>query len=810
MKLLLISDFFPDPDIPGGASTRVYHLMRELSRDHKITLLTTRWPGVPVHTEKIRDICEKVVFYDFIEKAGGRISDNPIFKRFKELRHILVEEPQMVQSAKRHDSSFKKSLGTLDLKEFDLIQVEDSYLAYRLFDVKKTHPDIPIVIDMHNVNTLMEKRNFELAKGWRWRTYRYFEWQKMSRYEKKVFNTFDLVLTCSGEDKKICLSMAPGINASVVPNGVDTGFFDGVKGNPEPNNMFFLGSDWPPNVDALLYFNKYIYPNITKYIPEVKFYIIGNFSKNEKVKALASKNIILTGYVKDVREWMGRASLSVVPLRMGGGTRLKILEALSMGKAVVSTSMGAEGIEVTSGENIILADDPESFAYAVVSLMKDREAAAQLGRNGRKLVEEKYDWKAVGGKLAAYYKSLRTSKQRSILYFLDIFPAVSETFIMNEILELERRGLDIKIIARRKEDGVPHDLLKQLKSGASYLPDAHRLSARQILVSHAKFFISHPMSYARTLIYAFNRRKKGSLWFFKVACVYACIISKYKFSRIHSHFASMASSYAMFISKLLGKPFTFTIHGWYDLYEKPPADLADRIEASDKVITISEFNKRYLISKFKVLADKIEVIHCGIDLSYFDYNPMACGPGLKADRLILSVARLHPVKNLELLIRACGLLAKKGNGFRCAIVGEGDERRKLENLINNLGLSEKVFLLGKRKLEEVRELYRQASIFVLPSKHETMGVTTMEAMASGVPVVSSNIYGIPELVDDGVNGYLVSPVDDKGLADRMEALLEDEKKRTAFGKMGRKKIEKVFNLKDEVDKLEEVWCDGKN
>lgn len=406
---------------------------------------------------------------------------------------------------------------------------------------------------------------------------------------------------------------------------------------------------------------------------------------------------------------------------------------------------------------------------------------------------------------------------KKILYILDIFPAISETFILNEMLELERQGHEVSILARRKEESVPHGIVGKLKAKIVYLPDARRLDGTDLLFSHIATLIRHPVRYLKAFKYALHRRKDGHLWFFKVSVFYARIAGKIKFSHMHSHFASLASCYTMYISRLLGKPFTFTIHGWYDLYEAPPSDLAGRAASAKKVITISDYNKRYLISKFKIPAEKIEVIHCGVDLDYFnnrpqteDHRPKTTDQRPETTRIILSVARLHAVKNLETLIRACSRLAKNGNGFKCAIVGEGGERPKLEKLICDMGLTATISLLGSKNLEEVRDLYKTASVYVLPSKHETMGVTTMEAMATGIPVISTNIYGIPELIDDGQNGYLIDPEDDARLAVHLEELLGDDFKRAAFGKNGRGKIDSDFNLNKEVNKLIKVWFDGKD
>jgi len=390
--------------------------------------------------------------------------------------------------------------------------------------------------------------------------------------------------------------------------------------------------------------------------------------------------------------------------------------------------------------------------------------------------------------------------KKTILYFLDIFPAISETFIVNEILRLERNGFNVIVFARKKEDTFRHGILNNLKAKIGYLQDGHNIKFKALIISHLKMIFMHPFNYMRTFIFAFRRKRKGLFWFFKISCFYADTIRKHRFSHIHSHFAAVSSCYAMLAAKILGKPFTFTIHGIHDLYITPPVDLVDRINAAKKVITISEYNKRYLIKKFHIPEEKIAVVHSGINLDYFTENSVL----KNGEKIILSVARLHPVKGLDNLIKACGILDNKRIDFKCFIIGRGEEKDNLEKLINELNLNDKVFLLGAKPLEEVREFYKKATVFVLPSRQETMGVTTMEAMASGLPVISTNIYGIPELVEHRVSGFLVSPDNEKEVAFRIEKLLEDENIRARIGKMGRKKIEEKFSLETEINKLIEV------
>jgi len=392
-------------------------------------------------------------------------------------------------------------------------------------------------------------------------------------------------------------------------------------------------------------------------------------------------------------------------------------------------------------------------------------------------------------------------KNRNILYILDIFPALSETFILNEILELESKGFNVCIFARKEESGLRHGKLGTMRGKVVYFPDSHKLSFWRVFFSHLIILILHPINYIKTSLFCLTKRKDGFLWFFKVAGVYANLTGKHSFNHIHSHFASLSSCYAMLIGRLLGKPYSFTTHGIYDLYIAPPEDLRERAVYAKNAITISDYNKRYMMKKFSIPEEKIKVIHSGIDLDFFGENHKETSQ----EKMILSVARLDPVKSLDTLVKACDILNKERVDFKCMIIGEGKSRKELENLITRLGLSDKVFLLGAKKIEEVRDCYKRATVFVLPSKEETMGLATIEAMASGLPVVSTNIYGIPELIEHCINGYLINPGDYLRLAEYLKDLLRDENKCISMGKLGRKKIESQFSLDKEVNKLIEVF-----
>jgi glycosyltransferase involved in cell wall biosynthesis len=252
---------------------------------------------------------------------------------------------------------------------------------------------VPVVLFEHNVEHLIWRRLSELEpKSWR-RMLLEIEWRKLRRREAKACASSDLTIAVSEQDRHRLASLAPGARVSPIPTGVDTSYFvpDGTA--QRPARLVFTGSmDWHPNEDGVLYFIDAILPGIRSEVPEASFAVVGRNPSDQLRAACGRNGVLITGTVDDVRPFVREAAVYVVPLRAGGGTRLKIFEALSLGKAVVSTTVGAEGLELVSGRDAVIADGAADFARAVVSLLRDPQRREALGTAGRRLVEDRYTW----------------------------------------------------------------------------------------------------------------------------------------------------------------------------------------------------------------------------------------------------------------------------------------------------------------------------------------------------------------------------------------------------------------------------------
>ena len=271
--------------------------------------------------------------------------------------------------------------------------------------------NIPKVIFTHNVEAIIWKRHFELAANPLWRLVSWREYQAMDRFEKTKLQKADRVFAVSEADRDVFCTYVPPAKVDVIPTGVDVEFFQpSPLDQIEEDHLVFTGSmDWLPNEEGLLFFVDEILPLIRQTRPGVKLTIIGR-KPSARLKALAQKDsaIEVTGRVEDIRPYVARGAVYIVPLRVGSGTRLKIFEAMAMGKAIVSTTVGAEGLPVTDGANILLEDSPRNFADAVLNLLGDRERRNKIGREARRLVEEKYSWRAVAAEFErAMQKSIK-------------------------------------------------------------------------------------------------------------------------------------------------------------------------------------------------------------------------------------------------------------------------------------------------------------------------------------------------------------------------------------------------------------------
>jgi glycosyltransferase involved in cell wall biosynthesis len=292
-------------------------------------------------------------------------------------------------------------------RRFDVVNLEFPYLAH--FSFKQSPegtPPPPLVIDTHEIAYDIVRQFAHSGVSLGRSIYAGLNWRKLRREELRAFRRADGICTCSVADEERLLADVPAARTVVIPNAADVEFYQPRPADPPPDGrtlVFFGLMSTFPNIDGALWFLKEIWPRITSARPDARCRIIGK-GATEAVRALAGPTVEIVGFVEDLRPHLASAAALVVPLRLGGGTRLKIVEGMAMGKAIVSTALGAEGIDVKDERDILIADDPAGFARAVVRLLDHPALAAGLGSSARALAVARYAWPAAAATLERFYR----------------------------------------------------------------------------------------------------------------------------------------------------------------------------------------------------------------------------------------------------------------------------------------------------------------------------------------------------------------------------------------------------------------------
>lgn len=385
MKLLVLTPSLPTPT--WGAGTRNYHMLKALAQRHTVSLLSLAddEKSALTHTPLLQDVVQ--TFKYVVRSSLAR-------KRFVQASAILRLKPYSLDC--NAVLEMQEALDALLAQEqYDAVLFESALMAcYR------TPVGVKRIVDQHNIEYDLLLRTFQKEKQFVRKWYNWWEGRLLKPAELALCAQADLVLVTSERDREVLQQTCAQSQIEVVPNGVDTEFFQADRSTEIPGQIIFTGAmNYYPNIEAVLTFARLCWPRIKAEVPAAKWLIVGREPPPE-VQALAGlPDVVVTGTVPDVRPYLTSSTIALAPLHIGGGTRLKILEALAMGKAVISTSIGCEGLAVQAGTHLLIADQPESLASSVITLLNDPEARATLGNAGRLLVEEKYGWNYCGAQL---------------------------------------------------------------------------------------------------------------------------------------------------------------------------------------------------------------------------------------------------------------------------------------------------------------------------------------------------------------------------------------------------------------------------
>lgn len=387
MRILFLTPQLPYPP-RQGAALRNWGLISGLAPRHEITVLSFHEPGSSLLPAELPGVQR-------LETVGlpRRTPRERLYGLF------LTHHPDMaLRLASEHYTERLRKL--LAEQHFDVAHVGGLEMAPYLDVLAAAHPRPLVVFDDLNCEYLLQKRAFitDLRTPARWpaAVYSLIQWQRLRRYEAQVCSRADRVIAVSEMDADKLCRLVPGLKVTVVPNGVDTQAYAPPATSPEPATLVFTGTmDFRPNVDAVLWFAEKVLPRLQKEMRDVHFLVVGQRPHRRLEGLRSNPAVTLTGWVEDTRPYIARATVYVAPLRIGGGTRLKLLEAMAMGKPVVATTLGAEGYPFTHRRELLLADTPADFASAVIRLLRSPELRLELGQAAREFVERHYDWRSI-------------------------------------------------------------------------------------------------------------------------------------------------------------------------------------------------------------------------------------------------------------------------------------------------------------------------------------------------------------------------------------------------------------------------------
>ena len=394
-----------------------------------------------------------------------------------------------------------------------------------------------------------------------------------------------------------------------------------------------------------------------------------------------------------------------------------------------------------------------------------------------------------------------------IAYFTSIYPRATDTFIQREVSGLRQRGHEVLTMAvnRPQSTHLVSPEIQRIYETTTYLLPVNPL---RLAYLNLKALLSQPRCFFKSLSIAIKSARPGfkgfiyQLFYFQEALVLASLLKKNAIDHVHNHFGDSSGTITMLAGLLSGIDYSITIHGPHIFFEPQDWALGTKLKHAKFIACISHYCKSQLML-FSHSEDwhKLKIVHCGIDFDAFEYDPSPARDLTQSAANMLYVGRLSYEKGVQILLQSLSALHKKGVNFKMTFLGDGPERKALESLTSQAGLGDKVFFAGFASQDEVKKTLKNSDIFILPSFAEGVPVSFMEAMATGVPVIGTNVGGVTELIEHGVSGVVVPPADVEGLEKAISMYLQDHVLRSTVKATAFAYVEKNFNLQHEIDKL---------
>lgn len=385
MKILFLQKRLLFPADSGG-KIRTLNVLRHLARWHDVTYLCNVQAGDDLHEKAMRELGVKLETIPWNETSRSSI------RFYGQLAKNLLS-PHPFNAAKDYDPRLRaRAEQLLATTDYDLVICDFVQMARNAIGLKAPAN----LLFQHNVEAQIFERHAKTDKGWLRRRYMGHQWRKMQRFESHSGQQFDTVVAVSEQDRETFRQQYGWQHVQTIDTGVDTQYFSPNGKSIHPHRVLFLGSlDWLPNQDGVAYFMEHIWSEIRRICPNAEFQVVGRNPSPAMKQLCGCDGVEVVGTVPDVRPYLQQAAVVVVPLRIGGGTRIKIFEAMAMGKAVVSTTLGAEGLKVEDGTHLLREDEPKQFASAVSRLLNDESRRDQIGLSARETVEKNFSAETV-------------------------------------------------------------------------------------------------------------------------------------------------------------------------------------------------------------------------------------------------------------------------------------------------------------------------------------------------------------------------------------------------------------------------------
>jgi sugar transferase (PEP-CTERM/EpsH1 system associated) len=398
LRILFVTYGLPYPP-HGGSRVRDFNLIKHVSHHHSVLLLSlAEFPEEVNHLPRLEQYCDLV---DVVPTRG-----RSKLKHMPGVMRCLIAGRPLETYFFFYDELASKIRETVITWDVDIVQIEQSFLAPYVEALPAASRSKKIV-SFENLGFIQYRRMLNLKSGTERKLRFLLNWILMRHWEPKYAERFDRSVVVSSLERQVLQSANSNLRVSVVENGVDAESLQPLSEASEGSNLLFVGTmNYPPNEDAVLYFCNAILPLVQREVPQAKLIVVGRNLTLEVRKLAAREDVFVTGHVPDVVPYYQQSRVSVVPLRAGGGTRLKVLESMALGRPVVSSSVGCEGLDVVDDRHILIADDPELFAEKTVRLLTERTFYQRIVGEARKLAVARYDWDAIAAQLLSVYSEV--------------------------------------------------------------------------------------------------------------------------------------------------------------------------------------------------------------------------------------------------------------------------------------------------------------------------------------------------------------------------------------------------------------------